>query len=68
MTQWNHADGGTPMQPMNGRTIFALHETNQWASLRRELGERYYRLTYQSSGFCGQEVQARTSHRRVDPQ
>ena len=42
MTQWNHADGAAPMQPMNGRTIFAVHETNQWASLRRELGDRYY--------------------------
>ena len=42
MTEWNHAGGDSNMQPMDGRTIFAVHESSQWATLRRQLGERYY--------------------------
>ena len=42
MTEWNHAGSDSGMQPMNGRTIFAVHESSQWATLRRQLAERYY--------------------------
>ena len=42
MTQWNHAGSDSHIQPMDGRTILAIHDASQWTSLRRQLGERYY--------------------------
>ena len=60
------------MQPMNGRTIFAVHETNQWASLRRELGDCYYLQCVDLPKLwllAIKEVQATARLiRRVDPQ
>lgn len=42
MTQSNDSGGDSRMQPMNGRTIFAVHTASQWSELRQKLGERYY--------------------------
>lgn len=42
MTFGNQTGDDELRQPMNGRTIFALHNATQWESLRRKLRGRYY--------------------------